>query len=184
MAADKMELEKILRDEEERSYHRRIEGADPRRPRGALDVALIGTSAWRVIRDPNPGEVFVQAERFYVGRVLDLSLRLTTLCGWEPFLLSSLHGAVAPAERIPATEIMFASMYSSEHDRWGEKVVDDLLSLYVLTHVRVIFLAGDHFVRAILPWLRKHVGYWSYKAPLAGLSTRERIGWLKAHVEG
>lgn len=91
------------------------------------------------------------------------------------YILSALHGLVAPDQVIQPYERTLKSLGAADRRLWAEKVMDDLRPTLVYCS-RVLMFAGEAYREHLVSLLRKSgvdVG-----VPMQGLRLGEQLAWL------
>lgn len=174
-----MDEEEILRNSLRREY---MTGCSP------MDVALVGSGLVRNVALVGCGKAKVKegpvpAKDLYIGNPFRMSMRHAVRTADDVHILSALHGLVAPHQELEPYDLSMTKMFISDQRIWGERVVDELRTAYPLMPIRIIFYAGQHYVRPILAAMTPDLRYWTFENPLEGLDLFARMRWFRAQEE-
>ena len=138
-----------------------------------LTVALVGCGKKkRGIR--------CKAKDMYVGTLFRLAYTHAERTADDVHILSALHGLLPPFTEIESYQLSINEMLHHEKQDWANGVVSDLFMFYPLTRLRLVFYAGQAYIRPILEAAHEQLSYWEIVDPLKGLDLFERIRWFKA----
>jgi hypothetical protein len=101
--------------------------------------------------------------------------------GWDVLFLSALHGIVEPYAPLPPYDYSMINIPQSKRLEWGMGIVGDLVDLYPMLHLDIVFFAGQDYVDPVIEAGGVQDGYWAYETPLKGLDLFARMRWFKAH---
>lgn len=144
----------------------------------ARTVALVGCGKMKLVTDQN-----VPARDLYIGNPFKMAFRYASQTADDVHILSALHGLVAPHQRLAPYDFTMTQMFISDQRKWGVRILTELKAAYPLTCLRVIFYAGQHYVRPIMDAITNETNYWTFENPLHGLDLFERLAWFKTHWE-
>jgi hypothetical protein len=150
-----------------------------------LDVALVGSGVCKTVALVGCGkmkavtESGVPARDLYIGNPFRMSFRHARETSDDVHILSALHGLVDPSKLLAPYDYSMAQMFISDQRRWGVRILTELKAEYPLTPLRIIFYAGQHYVRPIMEAVTVELDYWSFENPLKGMDLFERLRWFK-----
>jgi hypothetical protein len=149
-------------------------------------VALVGSGIVRTVALVGCGKLKKPqtwppeaARDLYIGSLFKLSFRHAQAAADDVHILSALHGLVDPSTRLEPYDYSMAQMFVSAQRAWGVRVLTELKAAYPLTPLRIIFYAGQHYIRPIMEAVTVETSYWTFKNPLEGMDLFERLRWLK-----
>jgi hypothetical protein len=119
------------------------------------------------------------ASDLYVGSLFKLALDHAERTADDVHILSALHGLVQPFQYLEPYNMTFSRMFIHEHDHWGQRVVSDIFTNYPMTPLRIVFYAGQQYIRPFLKWSAHQMGYWTWENPLEGLDLFQRLAWFR-----
>jgi cytoplasmic iron level regulating protein YaaA (DUF328/UPF0246 family) len=96
------------------------------------------------------------------------------------YILSAMHGVLAPAQVVAPYELTLNTMRKRERLEWASRVQSQLVEL-LPAGASVTLLAGARYREGVEPFLRNH-GF-HVTVPLLGLSLGQQLSWLKRHRE-
>jgi hypothetical protein len=127
-----------------------------------------------------------KVKNLYKGPLFKYSLNYAkSLNSDNIFVISALHHLLDLEEEILPYDITLSKvpkskqkeglkvLNSSEKIEWGKKVIEKLQSKFDLKNDKFIFLAGNEYIKPIIPYLI------NWEAPLNGLKIGQRIKFLK-----
>jgi hypothetical protein len=121
-----------------------------------------------------------RASLLYTSALSVLSMRYASAVADELFILSALHGLVAPDTVLTPYGRSLKDMRRHERGDWGLRIAGKLAARYEGLPVRLTFLAGAEYVS----WIRRHLPlYWQVREPLAGLGLGRRMQWLSTELQ-
>ncbi len=120
-----------------------------------------------------------QARELYTSTLFRTSLRYAEAFADEVFILSALHGLVAPGVVLKPYDFRLTELRQREREAWGFRIARGLADQLHALPVRVTFLAGGEYARWIAPRLPSS---WEVEQPLEGLGLGPRLRWLKQAV--
>ncbi len=88
------------------------------------------------------------------------------------FILSALHGLVAPDAVIEPYDVALATMTRAERNAWGARVTDQLAKLVAPT-APVVILAGRRYRDPLTAWAGDRA-----TVPMAGMGIGQQKAWL------
>lgn len=118
------------------------------------------------------------ARELYRGRVFEASVAYAEALGAQWFVLSALHGVVAPDQVIEPYDVTLVGADKSQRMTWAAMVSDQLGERFDARQ-RFVVLAGAEYVRG----LERYPGKRVFDTPLAGLGVGERYAKLVAMRE-
>jgi len=121
-----------------------------------------------------------KARDMYTGTLFRLAFDHAERTADDVHILSALHGLLPPFTEIESYQLSINEMLIHEQRDWANGVVSDLFMFYPLTHLRLVFYAGQAYIRPVLEAARDQLSYWEVVDPLKGLGLFERIRWFKA----
>lgn len=139
-----------------------------------VTVALVGCGKAKV-----SGKDAVRARDLYRGVPFRLAFKHGLMTADDVHILSALYGLVDPYTHLVPYDFSMVQLPPTRHLAWGKKVLDDLRAAYPMTRLKVIFYAGQQYVRPIMRAITDESAYWTFSNPLAGLDMFERIAWFK-----
>lgn len=89
------------------------------------------------------------------------------------YILSALHGLVAPDEVIAPYEQTLITMPAADRRAWGERVVTQLVARGHTGTAPIVLLAGARYRQPLASWLGPRV-----IVPMAGLGIGRQLAWL------
>lgn len=128
-------------------------------------VVLIGCSATKLERA-------APARDLYTGRVFRESVKYAEAIGARWFVLSALHGVVAPETVIEPYDVTLTKLSKGERLSWAGMVAEQLDALGAPSRITV--LAGAEYVAGCERYGRHR----TFDAPLAGLGNGARYARL------
>lgn len=143
-----------------------------------VTLALVGCSKRKA---KTPGEPYMPAKDLYIGRLCRMGYEHAMARGWDVLFLSALHGIVDPFTHLPPYDYSMINIPQSQRMQWGIGVVGELMELYPMLHLDIVFFAGKSYVDPIIDAGSIQDGYWAYENPLKGLDIFARMRWFKAH---
>ena len=93
------------------------------------------------------------------------------------FILSALHGLVAPEQVLAPYEQSLHKMPAAQRRAWGERVVRQLEELEYASTAPVVVLAGTRYREPLAAWLGTRA-----VVPMARLAIGKQYAWLTAHT--
>ena len=141
-----------------------------------VTVALVGCSKRKATSEKG-----IQAKDLYTGRLCRLGYNHAMERGWDVQFLSALHGVVDPYYSIPPYDYSMINIPRSQRWKWGVMIVNQLLELYPMQHLDIVFFAGQDYVKPVIDEAEEQDAYWGYKEPLKGLDLFARMRWFKAN---
>jgi hypothetical protein len=122
---------------------------------------------------PAPARLLYQSDWFVKARAF------VEARGGRWFILSALHGVVAPEEVIAPYERTLNTMPVEERRQWAARVHAQLAPLLAGRH-RIVFLAGQHYREYLAPALARD-GF-QIEVPMEGLRIGEQLAWLSGRT--
>jgi len=141
-----------------------------------LTVALVGCGKQKL-------EVRAKARDLYAGRLFRMSYEHAERTSDDVLILSAKHGVISPFKEIDPYDLSINQMLIHHKHQWARWVISELIMLYPLTRLRIVFYAGQAYIRPILAEASEQEAYWDFCNPLEGLDLFERMAWFKAHKE-
>lgn len=120
------------------------------------------------------------ARRFYTSTLSRLSMRYAAAVADETFILSGHHELLDLETVLEPYEARLGQLRLREREAWGQRVAGRLAGLYDALPVRVTFLAGAEYARAVRRCLPAH---WQKAEPLSGLGLGRRMRWLRDELQ-
>lgn len=115
----------------------------------------------------------------YTGQLFKLAYAHALRNADDVHIISALHGLLSPFDEIDYYDLTLNKMLLSEQRAWADGVVDDLFMSYPLTRLRLVFYAGQAYIRPILEAAYQQSGYWDMENPMEGLDLFQRLRWLR-----
>jgi hypothetical protein len=123
-----------------------------------------------------------KARDMYVGSLFRLAFEYAERTADDVHIISALHGLLPPFEEIESYQLSINQMLFHQKAAWAEGIVGDLLALYPMTRLDLIFYAGNAYIRPILEAAANHERYWDMQMPLEGMDLFERLRWFRENV--
>jgi len=140
-----------------------------------LVVALVGCGK---LKADKPG---LRAKDLYRGLPFRLAFKHAKATADDVHILSALHGLVDPYAMLAPYDFSMVQIPPSQHVVWGKRILNDLKAAYPMRRLRIVFYAGQQYVRPIMRAITDEDRYWTFEDPLKGLDLFERIRWFKQH---
>lgn len=115
------------------------------------------------------------ARELYTSALFQKMRAYAENCGARWFILSALHGLVAPDAEIAPYELTLNNMGVDKRRAWGDKVFSSLLP-HLKGIDRVVFLAGARY-REFLTGPLEQRGV-KVEVPMEGLAFGKQLSWL------
>lgn len=141
-----------------------------------ITVALVGCSKKKASTESG-----LPAKDLYKGRLCQLGYDHAIEMEWDVHFLSALHGVVSPYQSIPPYDYSMVNIPLSKRGEWGHRVVGQLLDLYPMFHLNIVFFSGRDYIDPVIQEGESQEAYWTYQQPLKGLDLFARMRWFKAH---
>jgi len=139
---------------------------------GAVTVALVACGKQKL-------QVRAQAKDMYIGQLFKLAYKHALNTADDVHILSALHGLLSPFQEIDHYDLSLNKLLINEQRTWADGVVDDLFMAYPLTRIRLVFYAGQAYIRPILEAAYEQEGYWDMENPMEGMDLLRRLAWLR-----
>lgn len=139
-----------------------------------IDVALVGCGKMKAVTESD-----LPASELYIGNPFKMAFRHAMQTADDVHILSALHGMIPPHKRLAPYDYSMTKMFISDQRKWGIRVLTELKAAYPLTLLRIIFYAGQDYVRPIMDAVTTETSYWAFENPLKGLGLFERLAWFK-----
>lgn len=140
-----------------------------------LEVALVSCGKAKSSRP-------AKAQDLYTGLPFRLAMRHARATADDVHILSALHGMVAPSRVLEPYDFSMVQLPPSKHLEWGYQVLQDLKVSYPMQRLRVVFYAGQQYIRPIMAAITDELSYWTFHNPLAGQDLFDRIRWFKKYA--
>lgn len=156
----------------------------------AVRVGLVGCCKKKLT---TPGEH--RAEELYQGNFFRKALPLARVLYDEVWILSALHGLVAPDQRLEAYEQELPTSHQARA-AWGRAVLKSLADAYPAIPLHLVFLAGAPYVEGVTGYdassrryrfgnnIKLHEHGWTWEHPLAGCDRAARYRWFADQARG
>ena len=135
------------------------------------DALLLVSCVSQKLHEPAPARLLYRSEWFHKAR----KFVETHKVDW--FILSALHGVVAPDTLIAPYEKTLNTVGVAERRAWAEKTHRQLTPM-LIGRRRIVILAGQRYREFLVPALL-HDGY-EVEVPMANLRIGEQLAWLVA----
>jgi hypothetical protein len=119
------------------------------------------------------------AHELYTGMPFRLAYNHAKETADDVHILSALHGLVDPNSMLTPYDFSMVQLAPSKHLAWGRKVLDDLKVAYPMVRLKIVFYAGEQYIRPIMRAIHDEAAYWTFENPLEGLDLYQRIRWFK-----
>ncbi|TAL42050.1 MAG: hypothetical protein EPN91_09290 [Salinibacterium sp.] len=142
-----------------------------------LEVALVGCGKLKAKRRS-------PARDLYIGLPFRLAMRHATDTADDVHILSALHGLLNPFTKVDPYDFSMVQLPPDKHLAWGQRVLYTLRIAYPMQRLRVVFYAGQQYIRPIMKAVTDEDCYWTFVDPLMGLDLFQRIRWFKDNAPG
>ncbi len=138
-----------------------------------VTVALVGCGKLKAARTD------LRAKDLYVGVPFRMAFRHACATADDVHILSALHGLVDPYAMLAPYDFSMVQIPPSKHLAWGRNILNSLKAEYPMRRLKIVFYAGQQYIRPIMRSIVDEDRYWTFENPLEGKDLFQRIGWFK-----
>lgn len=123
------------------------------------------------------------AKELYIGLPFRLAMRHALETADDVHILSAMHGLLDPYSQVVPYDYSMAELPPEKHIWWGRRVLWDLRTAYPMRRLKIVFYAGQQYIRPIMRAVTAEANYWTFEDPLKGLDLFQRIRWFKENPQ-